>query len=122
LDDPAFKTTGDLGMLKQTLRIIVQNAQKYSPDGSTITLSAHREGQFVSFTVQDEGIGMSEHDVRHIFERFYRADGARNGKSDGSGLGLSIAKWIVDAHGGTIEVLSREGVGTRFTVRLKANK
>ncbi|MDO5107412.1 MAG: sensor histidine kinase, partial [Coriobacteriaceae bacterium] len=50
------------------------------------------------------------------FERFYRADGARNETNEGSGLGLSIAKWIVDAHGGTIDVLSREGVGTRFTV------
>jgi signal transduction histidine kinase len=58
--------------------------------------------------------------VRHIFERFYRASDVKNNKTDGSGLGLSIAKWIVDAHGGTIEVLNREGVGTRFTVRLKA--
>ncbi|MBP3892774.1 MAG: HAMP domain-containing histidine kinase [Atopobiaceae bacterium] len=121
LDDPRFATTGDLGMLKQSLRIIVQNAEKYSPDGSTITLSARREGKYVSYTVQDEGIGMTDAEVKHIFERFYRADGARDGKSDGSGLGLSIAKWIIDAHGGTIEVLSREGVGTRFTVRLKAN-
>ena len=121
LDDARFVTTGDLGMLKQSLRIIVQNAEKYSPDGSTITLSARREGQYVAYAVQDEGIGMTDAEVKHIFERFYRAEGARDGQSDGSGLGLSIAKWIIDAHGGTIEVLSREGVGTRFTVRLKAN-
>ena len=70
--------------------------------------------------VQDEGIGMSEQDVKHIFERFYRAEGARDGEAEGSGLGLSIAKWIVDAHEGSIEVVSHEGVGTRFTVRLPA--
>ena len=118
--DQTLVTVGDLGMLKQSVRIIVQNAEKYSPEGSTITLAAKRDGDSICYMVQDEGIGMSEADVRHIFERFYRAEGARDGKSDGSGLGLSIAKWIVDAHGGTIEVVSREGVGTRFTVRLPA--
>ncbi|MBQ9317161.1 MAG: HAMP domain-containing histidine kinase [Atopobiaceae bacterium] len=115
-------TEGDLAMLKQSLRIIVQNAEKYSPTGSTITLSARREGQSVCYSVQDEGIGMSEADVRHIFERFYRAEGARDGKAAGTGLGLSIAKWIVDAHEGSIEVVSREGVGTRFIVRLPAKQ
>ena len=113
-------TEGDLAMLKQSLRIIVQNAEKYSPAQSTITLSARRDGQSVCYSVQDEGIGMSEADVRHIFERFYRAEGARDGEATGSGLGLSIAKWIVDAHEGSIEVVSREGVGTRFIVRLPA--
>ena len=118
--DQTLVTEGDLAMLKQSLRIIVQNAEKYSPEGSTITLDARRDGQSVLYSVQDEGIGMSETDVRHIFERSYRADEARKEKTDGSGLGLSIAKWIVDAHEGSIEVVSREGVGTRFTVRFPA--
>ncbi len=118
--DQALVTVGDLGMLKQSLRIIVQNAEKYSPAGTTIKLSAMRDGNDVCYAVTDEGMGMSEHDIRHIFERFYRAEGARNSEAGGSGLGLSIAKWIVDAHGGSIEVVSREGVGTRFTVRLPA--
>ena len=120
LADGRFETTGDLGMLKQSLRIIVQNAEKYSPTGSTITISAKREGDKVCYSVRDEGIGMNEAEVRHIFERFYRAEGAIDGKAEGSGLGLSIAKWIVDAHEGSIEVVSREGVGTRFIVRLPA--
>ncbi len=120
LDDPRMTTVGDLAMLKQSLRIIVQNAQKYSPEGSTIDLVARRDGNMVCYVVTDEGIGMSEQDVRHIFERFYRADSARDGSAEGSGLGLSIAKWIVDAHEGSIEVISHEGVGTRFTVRLPA--
>jgi signal transduction histidine kinase len=118
--DQTLVTEGDLAMLKQSLRIIVQNAEKYSPEGSTITLDARRDGQSVLYSVQDEGIGMSEADVRHIFERFYRADDARREKTDGSGLGLSIAKWIVDAHEGSIEVVSHEDVGTRFTVRFPA--
>ena len=120
LENPMLVTEGDLGMIKQSLRIIVQNAQKYSPTGSTITLSARRSKGDVCYVVQDEGIGMSAEEVRHIFERFYRADGARDGQADGSGLGLSIAKWIVDAHDGSIEVISREGVGTRFVVHLPA--
>ncbi len=73
-------------------------------------------GDSVSYIVQDEGIGMQEEDVSHIFERFYRSDKARNGETGGSGLGLSIAKWIIDAHEGRIEVLSRPDIGTRFTV------
>ena len=69
--------------------------------------------------MQDNGIGMSNNDVKHIFERFYRSDVARNGKTGGTGLGLSIAKWIVDRHGGVIEVISREEIGTRFSIFLK---
>ena len=118
--DQTLVCVGDLGMLKQCLRIMVQNAQKYSPDGSTITLGVSRQEGQVCCTIQDEGIGMSEKDVRHVFERFYRADNARDGKAEGSGLGLSIAKWIVDAHEGSIGIVSREGVGTRFIVRLPA--
>jgi signal transduction histidine kinase len=116
--DERYVVTGDLAMLKQVVRIIVQNAEKYSSDGTTITLGVSEGDGEVLCTVQDEGIGMSEADAAHVFERFYRADGARSEGTSGSGLGLSIAKWIVDAHGGSIEVLSREGVGTRFTVHI----
>ena len=116
--DARFSIIGDLAMIKQSLRIIVQNAEKYSPDGTAITLSATADATHVGYVVQDEGIGMSQKDAAHAFERFYRSDGARNETNAGSGLGLSIAKWIVDTHNGTIDVLSREGVGTRFTVRL----
>ena len=115
--DPRFELVGDVAMVKQSMRIIIQNAAKYSDKGSAIRLSASVDNAHVAYQVQDEGIGMSERDAAHIFERFYRADAARNEGTDGSGLGLSIAKWIVDAHNGTIEVVSREGVGTRFTVR-----
>lgn len=114
--DPRYVAIGDLAMIKQSMRIIVQNAEKYSPDGTAITLSVVEQDGRVGYAVQDEGIGMSQKDAAHAFERFYRADSARSETTEGSGLGLAIAKWIVDAHNGTIDVISREGVGTRFTV------
>ena len=116
---------GDPAMLKQSMRIFVQNAAKYSAEGDTIVLRAgispaaageHAGRPF--YSVQDEGIGMQSSEVVHVFERFYRSDAARNSSQGGTGLGLSIAKWIVDAHSGIIEILSRPGFGTRITVRL----
>lgn len=65
---------------------------------------------------------MNPGDLAHIFDRFYRSDEARNNETGGSGLGLSIAKWIVDAHGGTIQVISRADIGSRFVVRFPISK
>ena len=113
--------TGDVAMIKQSVRIFVQNAAKYSVKGATIYFQVRKQGERVCYVVQDEGIGMRSEDVVHIFEPFYRSDKARNGSTGGSGLGLSIAKWIVDAHEGKIEVVSSPDIGTRFTVCLKAN-
>lgn len=107
---------GDMAMIKQSIRIFVQNAAKYSAEKSSIRLGVRQTENAVSYIVQDEGIGMKGDEVVHIFERFFRSDEARNGETGGSGLGLSIAKWIVDAHDGTIDVLSRMDIGTRFTV------
>ena len=67
---------------------------------------------------EDSGIGISESDIPHIFERFYRADDSRSKQTGGSGLGLAIAKWIVERHGGSFEVVSRTDIGTRITVIL----
>lgn len=107
---------GDIAMVKQSMRIFVQNAAKYSNKGDTIYLTCGREASSVYYQVQDEGIGMQASEVVHIFERFYRSDEARNSETGGSGLGLSIAKWIIDAHEGKIEVLSRPEFGTRFRI------
>lgn len=108
---------GDTAMLKQSIRIFTDNAAKYSEEGSGICLSVSQTDKEICYSVQDEGIGMSESEVVHIFERFYRSDVARSSKMGGTGLGLSIAKWIVDAHNGTIEILSRPNLGTRFTIK-----
>jgi signal transduction histidine kinase len=110
---------GDPGLLKQVARILTDNAAKYSPAGSKITLKAGRDPAGTAFfQVQDEGSGMSREDVPHIFERFYRSDSSRTKSTGGSGLGLSIAKWIIDKHGGHLDVLTWEGLGARITVHL----
>ena len=111
--------TGDPGLLKQVARILTDNAAKYSPAGSTITLKAGQsQTGGVFFQIQDEGRGMGQSDVPHIFERFYRSDSSRTKSTGGTGLGLAIAKWIIDKHGGHFDVLTRDGLGTRITVHL----
>lgn len=111
---------GDTGLLKQTARILVDNAAKYSPEQGAVTLRVGQNSKGEPcFSVQDNGIGIPADDVSHVFERFFRADPARTrNQTGGTGLGLSIAKWIVDRHGGYFELLSREDLGTRITVCL----
>ena len=117
---------GDIAMMKQSVRIFTDNAAKYSKEGDTICLSVklkkdlEKKGEnreWICYIIEDEGTGMAESEVSHIFERFYRSDSARNSRTGGTGLGLSIARWIVEAHEGVIEVLSRPEFGTRFTIR-----
>lgn len=111
------RVQGDTGMLKQLVRILIENARRYSPPQERITLRSfvNKKGEGC-ISVQDNGIGISQEDVPHIFERFYRSDRARS--RGGTGLGLSIAKWIADAHNAYFDVLTREGVGTRITLCL----
>ncbi|SEP63416.1 Signal transduction histidine kinase [Lachnospiraceae bacterium NE2001] len=106
----------DASMIKQAMRILVDNAAKYTAQGDEIALSVGltNEGGRPYIQVQDNGIGMAEVDVKHMFERFYRADDTR--KVQGTGLGLSIAKWIVDKHKGHFEIISRKEIGTRITI------
>lgn len=114
--DESVMVTGDAGMLKQTIRILTDNAVKYTAPGDKITLRArHKEGN-PCFEVQDNGIGIKEEDMNRIFDRFFRADPARS--AGGTGLGLSIAKWIVERHGGYFDIFSREEFGTRIGVVL----
>ncbi len=123
--DASVPAYGDISMLKQTARILLDNAKKYTPAGGQIDISARMENGESVFTVTDTGIGISSEDLPHIFERFYRADSSRtreSGSTGGTGLGLSIAHWIVSRHNGRFEVLTRENVGTRFKVILKSGK
>lgn len=107
---------GDCDMIKQSARILIDNAAKYTQEGGEIIIRSGiwKDGS-PFYGVQDSGIGMSSEDVAHSFDRFYRAESGR-GAAGGTGLGLSIAKWIVDRHGGYYDVVSREGLGTRFSV------
>ncbi len=110
---------GDVGLLKQTARILIDNAAKYSPEGARIAISAGFTADGAPyFQVQDEGEGIEPGALPHLFERFFRADSARERKTGGSGLGLSIANWVVERHGGYFDVYSRLGIGTRVRVVL----
>ena len=118
-EDPV-SVYADPGLMKQLLRILMDNSLKYSPPEGRIYLRVTRDGSYIRLTVQDEGIGIPSDAIPHIFERFYRTDQSRDRKTGGTGLGLSIAKWIVERHGGWFEIVSRPDVGTRITVVLPA--
>ena len=117
---PGAVCLGDRDLLKQCARILTDNARKYTPEGGRILLRACAGEDEVCMQVQDTGMGISGEDMPKVFDRFYRSDPARNRESGGAGLGLSIARWIVERHGGHFELISRQGVGTRFIVRLPA--
>ena len=119
INSESISVYGDIGLLKQTTRILIENAAKYTDKGEVIILRVGRNDNGEAyFSIQDNGIGINERDVPHLFERFFRADTARVRKDGGTGLGLSIAKWIIDNHKGYFSVLSREGIGTRITAFL----
>jgi two-component system OmpR family sensor kinase len=119
-----FTTTGDVvvvgdeARLRQVLTNLVGNATVHTPPDAAIAVSVDGHDGEASITVADDGPGMPPEVAQRVFERFYRADAARSRASGGSGLGLSIADAIVQSHGGRIEVASRPGTGTSFTVRL----
>lgn len=111
--------TGDWNMLKQCVRILADNALKYTPENGIIHLRAYADaGGNPCVEVQDSGIGIGREDASRVFDRFYRSDPARSRSSGGTGLGLSIASWIIEHHGGHFDLISREGIGTRMTVCL----
>jgi two-component system, OmpR family, sensor kinase len=109
---------GDADRLKQLVLNLVDNAVKYTPSGGSVFLGLTKNNEETELTVSDTGIGIPEEDIQFIFDRFYRVDKARARAHGGSGLGLSIARWIVEVHGGSIAVESRLGEGTTFIVRL----
>jgi len=108
---------GNVSEITEALVIILDNAIKYSNFHKTIKISTENNNQQVSIHITDQGIGISTKDFPHVFERFYRADKSRS-QTDGFGLGLSIAKNIIEQHGGTISVTSTVKKGTTFTVTL----
>ncbi len=109
---------GDVRLIQRMISNLVDNAIKYTPPGGNIDISVgHAEEGWIFFAIKDEGIGISERDLPHIFERFYRGDPSRS--RSGIGLGLSLARAIARAHGGTIEVTSKPQEGSTFTVKLR---
>ncbi len=110
----------DRSRVRQLALNLIENAVKYTPRGGQVSVELGSTNGRAVFTVADTGIGIAPGDLPHVFDRFWRADSARTRTSEraGTGLGLAICKWIAEAHGGTIEVQSRPGRGTTFTVGL----
>ncbi|MDB5160881.1 MAG: putative Histidine kinase [Candidatus Saccharibacteria bacterium] len=121
IDDkaPNIKVLADKQNLSQAISILLDNAIKYSPEGSVIEIGGYARGKQAYLTVKDKGDGIKASDLPHIFQRFYRTEASRTKKgSNGYGLGLSIADKIITQHGGEITVKSQPGKGSTFTIRL----
>jgi len=122
--DPRALVCADRSFLRMALVNLLDNAVKYSPTGSSIRVSLHivrsdtGAAQFVDLAIQDEGPGIPEGARQRVFDRFYRLDEARSRDSGGFGLGLPIAKWAVEAHGGTIHVKTASPTGAIFCIEL----
>ena len=104
----------DVDRLKEVFTNLVSNAVKYTPEGGKVTVEVKKEGSFAKVLVSDNGIGISEEDQKHLFEKFYRVDNEKTEAVKGSGLGLFIAKQLVEKMGGKIGVISTVGQGTIF--------
>lgn len=109
---------GDLSLLRRMMTILLDNAIKYTPESGSILISLATDGHRIQLAVSDTGIGIPAEALPKIFDRFYRVDEARSQDEGSSGLGLSIAKWIVEAHQSTISVDSTPGKGSTFTVSI----
>ncbi|WRS28588.1 ATP-binding protein [Oscillospiraceae bacterium MB08-C2-2] len=118
LDGTATCLNADRDRMIQVVTNLVSNAIKYTPEGGQIRIEVKDDSENGFVVVEDSGIGIASKDLPYIFERFYRTDQSRNRKTGGAGIGLTIVKSIVEAHGGKITAESTEGSGSRFTVCL----
>jgi signal transduction histidine kinase len=104
----------DYHRISQVLRNLVDNALSHTGKGGCVMVEASRAGDWVQVSVSDTGEGIEPEDLPYVFDRFYRVDKSRTRATGGSGLGLTISKGLVEAHGGKMHVESRRGVGSRF--------
>lgn len=111
---------GDRRQLVSAVHNLLDNAVKYSPARSVVEVRGRQDGAWVEVSVRDSGIGIPEADLEHIFERFYRVEGARARHMGGTGLGLAIVRHVVESHRGEVRVESHEGQGSTFVLRLPA--
>jgi signal transduction histidine kinase len=115
---PTVSIVGDDDLLLQMLLNLLDNAVKYTPAGGAITAGWRAVDGSVEIFVSDTGAGIAPEHLPHVFDRFYRADPSRSRTAGGAGLGLSIARWIAEAHGGSMTAESVPGEGSTFTARL----
>jgi signal transduction histidine kinase len=109
---------GDEDLLRRLILNLLDNAIKHTPEGGSVAVSLAVTGSWVRIVVSDTGAGIPEEAIPHVFERFYRVDKTRSRADGGSGLGLSIAKCVAEAHAGSIDLVSHPGQGSTFTVSL----
>jgi signal transduction histidine kinase len=112
---------GDATRLRQVMLILVDNALSHTPPGGAVSIVGSEHNRLVTIVVSDTGEGIAAEHLPHVFERFYKASNAGRHDGRGAGLGLSIAKSLVEAHGGTIEIRSKVGVGTEVCITLPAS-
>lgn len=115
--DEKIYIMGDRDKLSQVFINIISNGLKFSKEGGFVYIELKDKKSHILVTIEDNGIGIPEEDIDYIFERFYRSEKSRNRKTGGSGVGLTIVKTIVEAHGGTIDVESKEGQGSKFMIK-----
>jgi len=108
----------DPGRMQQVLHNLLENSMRYTPAGGSVRVRLRTTSDEAAIEVSDTGVGIPEADLPFVFERFFRSDRARRAYTGGSGLGLSIVRWIVEAHKGTVEIASEVDKGTTVTVRL----
>ncbi|HTS49350.1 MAG TPA: ATP-binding protein, partial [Bryobacteraceae bacterium] len=119
--DPLM-VAGNEQLLEQLWLILLDNAVKYTPSGGQIRFAMQAVNSHLETTVADTGIGIAPSDLPHVYDRFWRADKVRSRDSGGAGLGLSIARWIVESHRGEIQIASEPGHGSQVTVRFPLAK
>jgi signal transduction histidine kinase len=112
----------DAGRIAQVLANLLTNANKYAPEKAQVQLAASRVGEEIEFAVSDDGPGLEEEQLEHVFERFWRADSTETQSVGGTGLGLAIAKSLVELHGGAISANSVPGKGATFRFVLPISK
>lgn len=113
-----FIIHADQKLIKEAIRIFMDNSIKFTPAGGTIKLNSYRKNKKAFISIEDTGIGIAQEDLPYIFNRFYRADKSRTKAGGGTGLGLAIAKWIIDNHSGKIDVWSEVNAGTVVRIEL----
>jgi heavy metal sensor kinase len=117
IDDNEYYVSGELTQLQRLFFVLIENGIKYTPENGAVSVSVRSSSDDVVIEVADTGIGIAPEDLPHVFDRFWRADKVRSREMGGTGLGLSIAKWIVEKSGGSIQVESVVGRGSKFDVR-----
>ncbi len=122
LPETPLRVNGNAPSLRRLFLILIDNAVKYTPHEGRISVVLDTSDGAAVTEIRDTGVGISSSDLDHVFERFYRADASRSRESGGAGLGLSIAKWIAEAHEGKISVVSKVGEGSVFRVEIPLSK